>query len=326
MRRLEEVLSCQQREREDRLFARQCLFCRYQAKGNRSKLIHHLYMIHHLNLGSPDNLVFVNEYLDVLQGKLQRGECIYCEKQFPDHPTLMEHMRKKGHREVNPNNNYYDKFYVINYLELGKKWVEVLAEDFEDTMPTFVDSEEEEEEEAWNEWQEDNIEEEEMTIVCLFCDDSFVEADKLLNHMNDGHQFDLRKIVKDDKMNFYDRVKFINFIRKLSHNCICFVCGKDDLHSWQALRKHLSEGDHLHKLTHHREKWDKEEFLIPTYENDSFLCVLDEFDDDPCALTDPAIVDNGPVDSSPDSVIFAEDPPDLTDTVLNDAELREQLK
>lgn len=92
--------------------------------------------------------------------------------------------------------------------------------------------------EAWNEWQEDNIEEEEMTIVCLFCDDSFVEADKLLNHMNvsrkiqgmertefrqccfiffiqDGHQFDLRKIVKDDKMNFYDRVKFINFIRKL---------------------------------------------------------------------------------------------------------------
>lgn len=35
MRRLEEVLSCQQREREDRLFARQCLFCRYQAKGNR---------------------------------------------------------------------------------------------------------------------------------------------------------------------------------------------------------------------------------------------------------------------------------------------------
>lgn len=25
-------------------------------------------------------------------------------------------MRKRNHREVNPTNNYYDKFYIINYL------------------------------------------------------------------------------------------------------------------------------------------------------------------------------------------------------------------
>lgn len=56
LRRLEEVLQCQQRERLDKSFNRQCLFCRYRVKGNRSKLIHHLYTIHHLNLGSPDNL------------------------------------------------------------------------------------------------------------------------------------------------------------------------------------------------------------------------------------------------------------------------------
>lgn len=45
MRRLEEVLSCQHRERDDRLFNRQCLFCRYQAKGNR-------YTVIFLNAGS----------------------------------------------------------------------------------------------------------------------------------------------------------------------------------------------------------------------------------------------------------------------------------
>lgn len=28
----------------------------------------------------------------------------------------MEHMRKRQHREVNPKNSYYDRFYVINYL------------------------------------------------------------------------------------------------------------------------------------------------------------------------------------------------------------------
>jgi len=51
-----QVLACQQREREDSTYSQQCLFCRYMARGNRSKIIHHLYMIHHLNLGSPDNL------------------------------------------------------------------------------------------------------------------------------------------------------------------------------------------------------------------------------------------------------------------------------
>lgn len=41
---------------------------------------------------------------------------MYCEKVFSDRATLMDHMRKRNHREVNPKNNYYDKFYIINYL------------------------------------------------------------------------------------------------------------------------------------------------------------------------------------------------------------------
>jgi hypothetical protein len=275
LRRLEEVLSCQQREREDRTFNRQCLFCRYRTKGNRAKLVHHLYTIHHLNLGSPDNLVFVSEYLDVLEGKLKRNECIYCEKTFPDHPTLSEHMRKKQHREVNPKNNYYDRFYVINYLELGKKWLEVLAEDFEDTMPTFADSDEEEEEESWNEWQEDAEDENEMTAVCLFCDEAFQEAVKLLDHMKETHKYDLKTVFADGHFGFYDRVKFINYIRKLSHECVCFVCGTEDLRSWPALRKHLATSDHLLSPVD-KEKWDKEDYLIPTYDNDNLLCILED--------------------------------------------------
>jgi len=275
LRRLEEVLSCQQREREDRTFNRQCLFCRYRTKGNRAKLVHHLYTIHHLNLGSPDNLVFVSEYLDVLEGKLKRNECIYCEKTFPDHPTLSEHMRKKQHREVNPKNNYYDRFYVINYLELGKKWLEVLAEDFEDNTPSFLDSDEEEEEESWNEWQEDAEDENDMTAVCLFCDDAYQEATKLLEHMKETHQYDLKNIFSEGHFAFYDRVKFINYIRKLSHECVCFVCGTDDLRSWPALRKHLANAEHLTTPVD-KSKWDKDEYLIPTYDNDNLLCLLED--------------------------------------------------
>uniref|UniRef100_A0A915JQY8 ZN622/Rei1/Reh1 zinc finger C2H2-type domain-containing protein n=1 Tax=Romanomermis culicivorax TaxID=13658 RepID=A0A915JQY8_ROMCU len=292
MRRLEEVLACQQRERQDQTFFRSCLFCRYQAAGNRAKLIHHLYMIHHLNLGSPDNLVFVNEYLDILDRKLRK--------------------------EVNPNNDYYDKFYVINYLELGKKWIEVLAEDFEDTMPTFMDSEEEEEDEFSQFW-------------CL------ISAD---------HGFDLKQEVKDLSLSFYERVKFVNYIRACCHDYRCFTCGKDDLHSWAALSKHLSQKTAPQQLQHasrvpDRKLWDKDEFLIPTFENDALLCRLDDLadgdedaDDDDAKRRarrslppDPAILDNGPLsgDASGSTLIVAEDPIDVSQSILNDKDLRQSL-
>ncbi|RXM28089.1 Zinc finger protein 277 [Acipenser ruthenus] len=38
-------------------------------------------------------------------------------------------MRKKQHLRINAKNQEYDKFYVINYLELGKTWEEVQSED-----------------------------------------------------------------------------------------------------------------------------------------------------------------------------------------------------
>jgi len=184
-------------------------------------------------------------------------------------------MRKKRHREVNPTNNYYDRFYVINYLELGKKWLEVLAEDFEDTMPTFLDSDEEEEEESWNEWREDAEAENEMTAVCLFCDDAFDKIAKLLDHMKEIHKYDLKKIFEDGRFGFYDRFKFINYTRKMSHEFTCFICGTNDLRSWPALRKHLESPEHL-AIPIERQKWDKDEYLIPIYENDNLLCLLED--------------------------------------------------
>ena len=84
----------------------------------------------------------------ILSFILQRNECICCEKSYPDKNTLMDHMRKRNHREVNPKNHYYDKFYLINYLEVGKRWLDVLAQDFEDTTTAFQDSDDEEEEYA----------------------------------------------------------------------------------------------------------------------------------------------------------------------------------
>lgn len=331
LRRLEEVLACQQRERGDFTFQAQCLFCRYRARGNRSKMIHHLYMIHHLNLGSPENLVFFSEYLDLLKSKIDKNQCLYCEKIFQDHNVLMEHMRKRQHREVNPKNSYYDRFYVINYLELGKKWLEVLAEDFEDTTPTFQDSDDEDEEESWHEWQEDNTDEDLTSVVCLFCDDAFQEASLLVEHTSEKHGIDLEETL--GSLDFYDRVKLINYIRKQSYNRVCCVCGMDNLQSWEALRKHLA--DHHGKLPS-KENYDKEEHLIPVFENDHMLWVLESYlDSKKSEKEEAAKGEEGKGDSTDKPteegtggvVVVPEDLPELVDSIFDkEPDLLEQLK
>lgn len=45
--------------------------------------------------------------------------CLYCEKTFKDRFTLKEHMRKKLHKKLNPNNKEYDQFYLVNYIVGG---------------------------------------------------------------------------------------------------------------------------------------------------------------------------------------------------------------
>uniref|UniRef100_A0A915APY1 C2H2-type domain-containing protein n=1 Tax=Parascaris univalens TaxID=6257 RepID=A0A915APY1_PARUN len=336
MRRLEEALSCQQRERDDASFSLQCIFCRYTARGNRSKIIHHLYMIHHLNLGSPDNLVFVQEYIEHLKDKLCRNECIYCEKTFSDRNTLMDHMRKRNHREVNPKNNYYDKFYIINYLELGKRWLDVLAEDFEDTMPTFVDSDDEEEEDSWHEWQEDNLDEEQTRVVCLFCEESNDLAAPLLEHIKEKHHFDVLGIIEKEKLNTYERMKMLNFIRKQNYNAVCFVCGKSNLGSLQELRKHLADSDHMAKGLPERAVWDTEENLVPIFGNDHLLWMLESILDENSYVEEeqkrPSTYEELKKELQKESEantvqgVIAEDLPELCDSALADAELYDSLK
>jgi hypothetical protein len=119
-RKLNEVLDIQERERQiDSLVPRQCIFCRFQA-DNRHTLFKHFFNDHSFNIGLPDNLVEVDEFLDAMRAKLERLQCLYCERTFKTSAVLRSHMRKKKHFKINPRNQSYDRFYVINYLEPGK--------------------------------------------------------------------------------------------------------------------------------------------------------------------------------------------------------------
>lgn len=88
-----------------------------------------------MQLGNPQNLVFIDELIQQIENKLDSLQCIYCEKTFPDRNTLKEHMRKKLHKRINPQNKNYDKYYIVNYLEVGKTWEVIEKEEDKYALP-----------------------------------------------------------------------------------------------------------------------------------------------------------------------------------------------
>ncbi|OCT88992.1 hypothetical protein XELAEV_18017621mg [Xenopus laevis] len=263
--RLREILEQQQHERNDTTLQRVCIFCNEEFKGNRSVIFNHMNKEHSFNVGLPDNIVYCNEFLDALEKKMDSLQCLYCEKSFRDTNTLKDHMRKKQHRRIKSKNNEYDRFYIINYLELGKSWEEVQSEDDRD----FVDSKTED----WSDWEENPI-----SAVCLFCENQADTTEKLLCHMKDSHQFDLLKIKLDLGLNFYQQVKLVNFIRRQIHQCRCHGC-QGKFQSTAELTTHLEEEGHFGTLPE-RSLWDQPQYYFPTYENDSLLCTLSDSEGD----------------------------------------------
>ena len=121
-KRLEHVLQVQEKERNNSSFKRSCFFCRTVFEGSSAKLLNDMCYDHNFSVGQPHNLVFIEELLDILENKLDSLVCIFCEKVFKTRDVLKEHMRKKNHKKINPRNADYDKYYLINYLEMGKSW------------------------------------------------------------------------------------------------------------------------------------------------------------------------------------------------------------
>ena len=419
---LQQLLDFQHEERMQTNFARQCLFCKEICKGNRKVMFAHMMEAHGFNIGLPDNLVYVNEFLDILSENLDRCLCIFCEKEFKSHSVLRIHMRKKKHFKINAQNPIYDRFYLINHLELGKNWeaiqneddgepegVKLEGADAEETVTPDIltgklgdmtvsekeledDNDEEEEQEGgdnsdhddgftlvttrrrrttsgsvasmnmgmhstasgrrsgsvvsrvstcmdeipdeeWEEWEEDNAEPE---SVCLFCgyvkygsaasaggdgvaavrdgggfvnafslpvendssssDNSdgedvggsgeggnggerkkcghFETADECFEHMRNEHKFDFFDIQKTLELDFYSRVKLVNYVRKRVKDLTCIRCDEyfDDKRS---LLTHMQNQDHFN-VDREQEFWSRPEYFFPTYEADALLCHLED--------------------------------------------------
>ncbi|XP_017390513.1 zinc finger protein 277 isoform X3 [Cebus imitator] len=248
--RLKEILEQQQQERNDTNFHGICIFCNEEFLGNSL-------------------------------------QCLYCEKTFRDKNTLKDHMRKKQHRKINPKNREYDRFYVINYLELGKSWEEVQLEDDRELL--------DHQEDDWSDWAEHPA-----FAVCLFCEKQAETIEKLYVHMEHAHEFDLPKVKSELGLNFYQQVKLVNFIRRQVHQCRCYGCHVK-FKSKADLRTHMEETKHT-SLLPDRKTWDQLEYYFPTYENDTLLCTLSDSESD---LTAQEQNEDVPIISEDTSKLYA---------------------
>lgn len=151
-RTLEAMLTRQAQERQHDMTVGQgknkelCLFCPKEFDTCHTALFQHMFQVHGLNIGLPDNLVMRRDFIAALRRRLNgddaspalhvssadadpaeldeegRFTCLYCSGRFTEAATLRRHMRKKGHVKVHPKDGTFDKYYMINYLEPAKRW------------------------------------------------------------------------------------------------------------------------------------------------------------------------------------------------------------
>ncbi|TNN57478.1 Zinc finger protein 277 [Liparis tanakae] len=244
------------------------MFCSEEFSGNRAALLNHMAREHSFSIGLPDNIVYCQQLLDTLQAKMDSLQCLYCEKTFRDKTTLKDHMRKKAHRRINASNSLYDRFYVINYLELGKSWEEVQSEDDRELL-------EDEGEDDWSDWRARPV-----CSVCLFCDDQSETMEQIYSHMKEVHGFDLHHLRTELNLHFYQQVKLVNYIRRELHQRRCYGC-QERFESRAEVLDHLQVKGHVMTLPD-AATWNQPQYYFPTYENDALLCSLSggESDDD----------------------------------------------
>ncbi|XP_065668162.1 zinc finger protein 277 isoform X2 [Hydra vulgaris] len=273
LEKLENVLEEQQLERNDSSFSKTCLFCKETFQGNRAKIFKHMAKEHSFNVGNSDNIVHASEFIDLIKSKLDSFTCLCCSKQFKDWNTLKDHMRKKGHKRIDPLNKEYDKFYLINYLAPGKYWKEVQSEP-EYEKENIEEQEEENTEKAWGDWTEKKG----AISLCLFCATTDVDVNKIIEHMKNDHGFNLNLLRKKLDLNFYHQVKIVNYIRKKVFELNCPYC-IDKFSTRGELELHLSAKRHC-QLPVDKKVWDQPSYFFPTFEDDSLLCFLEDDGED----------------------------------------------
>lgn len=269
-RLLKSVVDQHQFELTDKNFSRGCIFCRDVIGPMRCDFIDHLYNKHFLLLGKSERLVFVDHLFDRIEKQMEGLICLYCEKLFKDRTALKEHMRKKGHKKINPANKSYDQYFLVHYYKerqsTNMKRKTKPSEKKPAPQRDLLTDEPQDSDSDWSDWKEES-----QNVTCLFCTDKLKNFSSLKQHMAEAHGFQLEESLAH--RTFYERIKIINFIRRqmLNHRCIACERKHEDR---ESLQQHLKEEEHC--VVPAVERWNQPEYFFPTFEDDALLYFLEE--------------------------------------------------
>lgn len=255
MKMLNGLLETQQMERNIVYKrSRMCLFCHVLCQ-NLPELFNHMFQEHHFNIGLLDNLIFVETFLNDLEEMTKlKKQCIFCNEIFRNGTCLRKHLKSKNHFKINGKDERWDRFYLVNYVNLVK-------------APKSAVEEVDEIEEEIDEW-EDLKDEIDLKTQCLFCDGISIDPDACFAHMKESHGFDIKSLQKEHKFTFYDTMKFVNYLRN------CQRLGKDPFAD-DAEEKRF-EGGEIPDM----KLWNRPEFYFPVYDEDPLLTAIEDFDDE----------------------------------------------
>jgi hypothetical protein len=262
--RLEAIVREHEAERTVPQTALPCLFCRELFDGTWHGYLQWLFENHQFNPGRPSNLVWIPQLVQRLHDELENNVCMFCKAVFPNQRKLKSHLRKKRHMRIPPDHSF-DRFYMVNYLDLNRQWEEDAEE--EDDIGEM---------EALETAAADFDDVEVNETVCLVCDSALLTPEDVVAHMRSVHRLDIRDVRAALNKDFYDTVRFVNYARLMKSQNRCFVCGSEVMGEYVA---HVEEHENKVPGDLAQIRGD-DRLLIPFFEEDPLLTALENDDDD----------------------------------------------
>lgn len=144
-----------QNQEKNTISEHRCFLCDKLFNCSLHSLVHHMYIEHQFNIGTPSSLVNIAQYLKDLETLLNNSECVFCHKSFKSPQQTKEHMIKRRH--LRPLGDSFDKYYLKQYTALIENNDTILSQ-----------------------------------TQCLFCSKSGT-ADQIVKHLENDHEIILPK-------------------------------------------------------------------------------------------------------------------------------------
>jgi hypothetical protein len=151
-------------------------------------------------------------------------------------------MKSKNHFKIDSKDSRWDKYYLVNYVNISKS-----------SQKASAGVEEEIDDDTWD----DLIDEIEVETQCLFCTNLLKDPEACFEHMQDAHSFNFAALQKQHNLDYYASMKLLNYLRH---------CQTSEIPNHECFTSNQLPDPRL---------WNRPEFLFPVYDEDPLLTAID---------------------------------------------------